>query len=109
MLPKVQVDAVDMAAAIGTKETDVTAIEDNEESTVKVKGEAGCLHLGTSGVHRRLQLRIEPDYRRRSSKTDKAELTLDENNVTLPDLYRRGRGASADGSTKAEPKEITPS
>ncbi len=37
MLPKVQVDAVDMAAAIGTKETDVTAIEDNEESTVKVK------------------------------------------------------------------------
>lgn len=108
MLPKVQVDAVDMAAAIGTKETDVTAIEDNEESTVKVKVKRDVFTWEqaeyTGGYSFELN-RITGDE---AAKTDKAELTLDENNVPSLTFTDADGVLQPDGSTKAEPKEITP-
>lgn len=107
-LPQVQVDAVDMAAAIGTKETDVTAIEDNEESTVKVKVKRDVFTWEqaeyTGGYSFELN-RITGDE---AAKTDKAELTLDENNVPSLTFTDADEVPQPDGSMKEEPKEIIP-
>lgn len=107
-LPQVQVDAVDMAAAIGTKETDVTAFEDKEESTVKVKVKRDVFTWEqaeyTGGYSFELN-RITGDE---AAKTDKAELTLDENNVPSLTFTDADGVLQPDGSTKAEPKEIIP-
>lgn len=108
MLPKVQVDAVDMAAAIGTKETDVTAFENDEESLEKVKVKRDVFTWEqaeyTGGYSFELN-RITGDE---AAKTDKAELTLDENNVPSLTFTDADGVPQPDGSMKEEPKEIIP-